>query len=108
LTHSVLSIYINQINEERIAINSLSIEATVIQAIINLLSSQNTLTVGRMAQEVNSNLFHQYPLHARRIGSILQSLGFSSRRTSAGYVIEINEDHLRFVSRRYGIELDSN
>ncbi len=105
---NTLSNYIHQINEERIAINSLSIEAIVVQAIINLLSSQNTLTVGRITQEVNNNISHQSPLFPRRVGSIIQNLGFSSRRTSAGYVIEINENHLRFVSRRYGIELDSN
>jgi len=103
-----LTNYFNQLNEDLQAINSLSIEAVVLGAIINLCRNSNTPTVGDVAANVNNNRPRQTPITSRRAGSIIRGFGINPRKTNPGYVLDPDRDRLMSLARRYGIEMDTN
>jgi hypothetical protein len=83
-------------------------KAVVVQALSQLRAvGFETATVGEVAEETNriANGMGLEPFTAKRVGGIIRSLGFPSKRTRDGYLVRLEPERIETLRQRFNVNV---
>lgn len=98
---------VKEMKEDRDLEKSGSIEAKILQAVIDLKSEVNSglLLTKTITDKYNETVNEKYQISPRRTGSRLAAMGFQKKRTPDGVAILYNKEKIEVLAEQYALKI---
>lgn len=99
--------YALEFQDELFSERSFETEALVAEKLVELIQNGNEVTVKDVGDEVNRELKEKEELTYKKVGQIIRSFGFRTKRVQGVYHIQPNEANIDYLKERYRLGIDT-